>query len=594
VGSLCLRRIPLSKSLEAGALANLVPILRLLFPLSIRISANFQPPLNVLPSHIFMTTTNSELQDAASAENRARGEERAKGEEKSNRNNPTFKNRRNPFTQKEKTFSNRDKNGISGLPHFRPWERHSPEWRPVSRLVGGFPANREIGVPGKTRTSLTQFGRWTMISALEEIERSGADMAQEARFRFRGAGFRSRASLAAGLGALLALSLLMAAQFASGEGCPSGAKAPDLIGASVSRGLKATLPGVNSGADTKPSSTAGLKPRPSRTDATSAAAETPKELQIYFVDVEGGQATLFVTPAGQSLLIDTGWPDFNGRDADRIVAAAKKAGVTKIDYVLITHFHADHVGGAPQLAERIPIGTFIDHGELRETTDAPTVMVEGAYRKLLATGKYQHIVPKPGDTLPIQGMQATVVSADAATIANPLPGGGQKNPACAGLPQYPEDKTENRRSLGTVINFGKLRIVDLGDLTHDEEAELMCPVNKLGHADIYIVSHHGWDQSSSPALVWGLAPRVAIMDNGAKKGGSPSVWDIIEKSPGLENLWQVHYSDEGGAAHNVAEEFIANPQGTDAANYLEVIAHADGSFAVFNSRTGKTKEYAAR
>ncbi len=405
-------------------------------------------------------------------------------------------------------------------------------------------------------------------------------------FGFQVSGIRTRASLAAGLGALLALSLLMAAQFASGEGTPSGA--------SVSRGLKATLPGVNSGADTKPSSTAGLKPRPSRTDATSAAAETSKELQIYFVDVEGGQATLFVTPAGQSLLIDTGWPDFNGRDADRIVAAAKKAGVTKIDYVLITHFHADHVGGAPQLADRIPIGTFIDHGELRETTDAPTVMVEGAYRKLLATGKYQHIVAKPGDTLPIQGVQATVVSADAATIANPLPGGGQENPACAGLPQYPEDKTENRRSLGTVINFGKLRIVDLGDLTHDEEVELMCPVNKLGHADIYIVSHHGWDQSSSPALVWGLAPRVAIMDNGAKKGGSPSVWDIIEKSPGLENLWQVHYSDEGGAAHNVAEEFIANPQGADAANYLEVIAHTDGSFAVFNSRTGKTKDYAAK
>ncbi len=328
--------------------------------------------------------------------------------------------------------------------------------------------------------------------------------------------------------------------------------------------------------------------------AAPGARAQSKDLQIYFVDVEGGQATLFVTPAGQSLLIDTGWPDFNGRDADRIVAAAKKAGVTKIDYVLITHFHADHVGGAPQLADRIPIGTFIDHGELRETTDAPTVMVEGAYRKLLATGKYQHLVPKPGDVLPIEGMQATVVSADAATIVSSLPGGGQENAACKDAPKYPEDKTENRRSLGTVINFGKLRIVDLGDLTHDEEIELMCPVNKLGHADIYIVSHHGWDQSSSPALVWGLAPRVAIMDNGAKKGGSPSVWDIIEKSPGLENLWQVHYSDEGGAAHNVAEEFIANPDGPDAGNYLEVIAHTDGSFAVFNSRTGKTKEYAAK
>ena len=310
--------------------------------------------------------------------------------------------------------------------------------------------------------------------------------------------------------------------------------------------------------------------------------------------MEGGQATLFVTPAGESLLIDTGWPGNNGRDADRIVAAAKKAGVSKIDYVLITHFHEDHVGGAPQLADRIPIGTFIDHGELRETTDAHTVQVEAAYRKLLATGKYQHIVARPGDALPIQGMQATVVSADAATIADPLPGGGQENPACKESPKYPEDKTENRRSLGTVINFGKLRIVDLGDLTHDEEVELMCPVNKLGHADIYIVSHHGWDQSSSPALVWGLAPRVAIMDNGAKKGGSPSVWDIIEKSPGLENLWQLHFSEEGGSAHNVAEEFIANPDGPDAGNYLELIARPDGSFAVFNSRTQKSKEYPAR
>ena len=322
-----------------------------------------------------------------------------------------------------------------------------------------------------------------------------------------------------------------------------------------------------------------------------APASPTKELQIYFVDVEGGQATLFVTPAGQSLLIDTGWPDYNGRDADRIVAAAKKAGITKIDYVLITHFHADHVGGAPQLAERIPIGTFIDHGELRETTDAPTVMVEAAYRKLLATGKYKHIVAKPGDVLPIEGVHAMVVSADAATISSPLSGAGAENSACKDSPQYPQDKTENRRSLGTVIDFGKLRIVDLGDLTHDEEMELMCPVNKLGHADIFIVSHHGWDQSDSPALVWGLAPRVAIMDNGAKKGGSPSVWDIIEKSPGLENLWQLHFSDEGGAAHNVPAEFIANLDGPDAGNYLEVTARPDSSFSVLNSRTNANHEY---
>lgn len=122
----------------------------------------------------------------------------------------------------------------------------------------------------------------------------------------------------------------------------------------------------------------------------------------------------------------------------------------------------------------------------------------------------------------------------------------------------------------------------------------MCPLNKLGRADIYIVSHHGSHSSGSPALVWGIAPRVAIMNNGAKKGGSPSAWDIIEKSPGLEDLWQLHFSDEGGAAHNVAAAFIANPHGLDAGNHLKLTAREDGSFTVFNSRTQKAKSYRAR
>ncbi len=324
------------------------------------------------------------------------------------------------------------------------------------------------------------------------------------------------------------------------------------------------------------------------------AREGEKTLRVYFVDVEGGQATLFVTPEGQSLLIDTGWNGNNGRDADRIVAAAKKAGISKIDYVLITHFHEDHVGGAPQLAARIPIGTFIDHGDNRESTDGPTVQGWEAYEALLATGKYKRITAKPGDVLPIKGMHAEVISADGDLIAKPLPGAGQENAACKDSETHAADKTENLRSLGVLITFGKLRILDLGDLTWDKEMELMCPVNKLGHVDVYIVSHHGWVQSSSPALVWAIAPRVAIMDNGAKKGGTPSTWDIIEKSPHLENLWQLHYSDEGGAAHNVPTEFIANPPGPDAGNYLELIGSADGGFDVFNSRTQETKQYPAR
>jgi len=328
--------------------------------------------------------------------------------------------------------------------------------------------------------------------------------------------------------------------------------------------------------------------------AGAAPAAVTKSLQIYFVDVEGGQATLFVTPEGKALLIDTGWPGNNGRDADRIAAAAKGAGIKKIDFVLITHYHDDHVGGAPQLAAKIPVGTFIDHGENRETSDASASRVFAAYQELLSSGKYKHIVAKPGEVLPITGMQVRVVTADGQVIERPLPGGGKENTNCSNAAKPAVDVTENPRSLGTLITFGKLRILDLGDLTADKELELMCPMNKIGAVDIYIASHHGFFQSGSVALVHGIAPRVAIMDNGAKKGGSPVAWDVIEKSPGLEDLWQLHYSEEGGDAHNVAVSFLANLQGPDTGNYLKVTAAADGSFAVFNSRTGEIKKYAAR
>jgi competence protein ComEC len=325
-------------------------------------------------------------------------------------------------------------------------------------------------------------------------------------------------------------------------------------------------------------------------DAAPEPAST-KPLQIYFVDVEGGQATLFVTPEGKSLLIDTGWPDNNGRDADRIAAAAKDAKISKIDFVLITHFHDDHVGGAPQLAAKIPVGTFIDHGENRETNGEGAKKVFAAYQQLLATGKYKHITAKPGEVLPITGMQVRVVSSDGELIERPLPGGGKENPACANAEKPPVDTTENPRSVGTLITFGKLRILDLGDLTMDKEMELVCPTNKIGPIDIYVVSHHGFFQSGGAALVHGIAPRVAIMDNGAKKGGSPAIWNVIEKSPALEDLWQLHYSEEGGDAHNAAAPFLANLHGPDTGNYLKVTASADGSFEVFNSRTRETKKY---
>jgi len=324
----------------------------------------------------------------------------------------------------------------------------------------------------------------------------------------------------------------------------------------------------------------------------ASTAQAGKTLQIYFVDVEGGQATLFVTPSGQSLLIDTGWPAHHGRDADRIVAAAGKAGISKIDFVLLTHFHQDHAGGITQLASKIPIGTVIDHGENVEHTDAATEQVWQDYQTFLAKGN-KRIIAKPGDKLPIRGIHAKVVSSDGALIKKPLRGAGGTNAACKSSGPYPADKTENSRSLGTMITFGKLRILDLGDLTWDKEMELMCPVNRLGGVEMYIVSHHGWIQSGSPALVHGIAPRVAIMDNGETKGGSPSSWDVIKKSPGLEDLWQLHFSKEGGTEHNVADTFIANLAGPDAGNYLKVTAWKNGSFEVFSSRTETSKHYAA-
>ncbi len=321
------------------------------------------------------------------------------------------------------------------------------------------------------------------------------------------------------------------------------------------------------------------------------AAETQKPLVVYFADVEGGQATLFVTPAGESLLIDTGWDGFNGRDADRIVAAAKEAGLSKIDNVLITHYHSDHIGGVTQLATRIPIGAFIDHGENSDAKDESTLIGWRAYQQLLAEGKYKRISVKPGDALPFRAAQFAIVNGGGKVLEEPLPGAGVANPNCAATLLPPADHTENEYSLGLVMNFGRLRLVDLGDLPWAKELELMCPVNKLGKANIYVATHHGLFLSGSTALVHGIAPRVAIMENSAKKGGSPSAWDIIHSSPGLAAIYQLHWSEEGGKHHNSRPQFLANLAGPDTGYYLKLTANPDGGFEILNARTGKTAHY---
>ena len=327
--------------------------------------------------------------------------------------------------------------------------------------------------------------------------------------------------------------------------------------------------------------------------AVGQSTGSKDQLRVFFVDVEGGQSTLFVTPDGHSLLIDTGWPDNNGRDADRIAAAAKQAGINRLDYVLLTHYHDDHVGGVPQLVARLPVGTFLDHGPNREMDGGVTERGYAKYKEVLASGKSKEMTMHPGQELAIGGLSLRVISADGKVLQQPLAGAGKPNPACAASETRPADQTENSRSLGVELTFGKLKILDLGDLTWDKEMQLMCPNDRLGHVDLLVVSHHGWYQSSSPALVDAIQPRVAIMDNGEKKGGSTPTLVTLSKSPHLQTLWQLHYSAEGGAAHNTEAPYIANLQGTDPGNYLEVTAGRDGSFSVLNSRTGQAKVYGA-
>lgn len=321
-------------------------------------------------------------------------------------------------------------------------------------------------------------------------------------------------------------------------------------------------------------------------------AKAAKEMSVYFIDVEGGQATLAVSPSGQSVLVDTGWRGYDGRDAARIVEAAKKAHIKKIDYVIITHYHRDHVGGVIQLARKMKIGAFVDHGPNRE--DSKVTREDFAdYQKTLAVAE-RHVVAKPGDEIPVKGMTVEILTADGERATNAAPGGGQPNAACADAKKREDDPSENARSVGTLFTFGSFRFLDLGDLTWNKELALVCPNNLIGPVDLYLTSHHGLFQSGSPQLVDAIHPRVAIMNNGARKGGSPAAWQIVKDSPGLEDMWQLHFSIEGGKDHNVPDPFIANIDEQCEGKYIKVTALADGSFTVYNSRNKYQKTYPAR
>src|SRR3954467_9584978 len=296
----------------------------------------------------------------------------------------------------------------------------------------------------------------------------------------------------------------------------------------------------------------GAQARGGQGRGTQAANSKP--LTIYVVDTEGGKATLFVTPAGESLLIDSGHP--RGGDTDRIMGAIADAGLSRIDYLLTTHYHVDHVGGLQELARRIPIGTFIDHGPTVEEREQ-VAGFQQAYAELY--GKAKHLVVKPGDRVPVAGVDWRIVSSAGSVLKTPLPGGGKPNAACAAF--TPKDITtdpENGQSVGSVVTLGQFRTIDLGDLLWNKEFELMCPNNPIGQVDLYLVSHHGTDSSGSAVLVHGLQPRVAVMQNGTRKGAGTQTMPTMRTSPGLEDIWQLHWGYGAGVEQNSAGVFIAN------------------------------------
>lgn len=337
----------------------------------------------------------------------------------------------------------------------------------------------------------------------------------------------------------------------------------------------------------------------------SARVAAARNLTLYFIDVEGGQSTLIVTPAGQSLLIDAGFPGADGafesppgdpakaRDAQRILAAAHDAGVKQIDLLLTTHFHADHDGGVPELSQLIPIRAFADHGGAGPDAEAGVPGTLAAFQRYAAVRAHgRHLEPKPGDRLPLRGVTVTVVSAAGSTLESPLPGAGAANPSCGATRLRAQEATENPRSTGVVLEYGRFRFIDVGDLTGAPLYALFCPNDRLGQADVYLLPHHGGADAADAALFGATPPRAAIVNNGARKGGAPELLQAVARTPGVEGVWQLHRSELPGA-ENVADARIANLN-RDTAYWIKVTANDDGSFAVANARTAATTTYARR
>ena len=326
---------------------------------------------------------------------------------------------------------------------------------------------------------------------------------------------------------------------------------------------------------------------------TVIASAARRTLDIYFIDVEGGQSTLIVSPSGQTLLVDAGYPARDGRDPERIIAAMRDARVSRIDYLLVTHMHEDHNGGVADLSRLVPIGAYIDYGSPVETGD-DVIAAFAEYSAARDKSGKPHLMPKPGDRLPIKDIDVHVMSADGETATAPLSGAGALNPACDTYEARPFASRENPRSLGVHLRFGRFRFLDLGDLVGPGLLRLVCPNNLIGEIDAYLITHHANADTNVAPMLAAIRPRVAIANNGAYKGGSPATWTTLHQHEDIEGVWQLHKSLIDGS-DNYPDAFIANLVfgKDDHASWIKLSAKDDGRFSVTNGRTGWTKVYDA-